>query len=297
MTTTRNKAADKEPPASRPCSTLTPEEIARGRAFYNKLAEKPPTFKSKKTPSGRTCMEVEDTGNMPACMRLAEMVGSVHPAFQKYIVDQIVATFPGFRIATDQGSTGIDEQTMVNAGNVAMTILNVVRPRDELEALLAAQMIGVHNLAMHCQQRALHPSQTSEGLHENIASATKLIRTFQSQMETLERYRNGVHQTVEVKHVHVEGDQTPATTSETTADDAAASGNTSDGRQPQEDHTPAERQSAGQSHERAPVRSQDPPRHPVPGSRNGKRAVSHARRKEHWAPNAGRSRAMPPSQP
>ena len=53
-------------------------------------------------------------------------------------------------------------------------------------------MMGVHNLAMECLMRASSEKQTIEGVDANINRATKLLRTFTTQMEPLNRHRGKV---------------------------------------------------------------------------------------------------------
>ena len=90
----------------------------------------------------------------------------------------------------------------------AMAIINGIGPRDELEGLLAVQMIGVHGLAVECLRLASLRDQTEEGLDANINRATKLLRTFTTQMEALNRHRGKVGQPMVVGNVNVnEGGQ------------------------------------------------------------------------------------------
>lgn len=89
-----------------------------------------------------------------------------------------------------------------------MAILTGIQPRDELEGLPAAQMISVHNMAMRTMDLAMLGGQTFEGKKSNVNYATKMLRTFMTQMETLKRYRTGGQQKMIVEHVHVgEGGQ------------------------------------------------------------------------------------------
>src|SRR5205814_10609612 len=53
-----------------------------------------------------------------------------------------------------------------------------VGPRDELEAMLAAQMIAGHNAAMECFRRAMLPERSAEGRQGNLSQANKLSRAF-----------------------------------------------------------------------------------------------------------------------
>jgi hypothetical protein len=90
----------------------------------------------------------------------------------------------------------------------ALPIISGIGPKDELEGLLAVQMIGVHSLAMDCLKRASQEGQTPELMDININRATKLLRTFPTQMEALNRHRGMVSQQMVVGNVNVnEGGQ------------------------------------------------------------------------------------------
>lgn len=78
-----------------------------------------------------------------------------------------------------------------------------IAPRDALEGLLAVQMIGVHNLAVECLRRALLKEQTPEGIDANVHRAVRLLRTFTSQMEALNRHRGKLSQQMVVSNVNV----------------------------------------------------------------------------------------------
>lgn len=43
-----------------------------------------------------------------------------------------------------------------------------IAPRDELEGMMAAQLIAAHNAAMECYRRAMLSEQTFEGRRENL---------------------------------------------------------------------------------------------------------------------------------
>jgi hypothetical protein len=83
-----------------------------------------------------------------------------------------------------------------------------IGPRNALEGLLVAQMIGVHNLAMACLRRASIKEQTQERIDANVHRAVRLLRTFTSQMEALNRNRGKISQQMVVGNVNVnEGGQ------------------------------------------------------------------------------------------
>jgi hypothetical protein len=78
-----------------------------------------------------------------------------------------------------------------------------ISPKDELEGMMAAQLIACHNAAMECYRRAMIGEQTFEGRRENLAQANKLSRTYATLLETLNRHRGKGQQRVTVEHVHV----------------------------------------------------------------------------------------------
>jgi hypothetical protein len=78
-----------------------------------------------------------------------------------------------------------------------------IGPRDELEGMLAAQLLASHNAAMECYRRAMIGEQTFEGRRENLSQANKLSRTYAVLLDALNRHRGKGQQKVTVEHVHV----------------------------------------------------------------------------------------------
>jgi hypothetical protein len=78
-----------------------------------------------------------------------------------------------------------------------------IGPKDELEGMMAAQLIAAHNAAMECYRRAMTDEQTFEGRRENLTQANKLSRTFATLLEALNRHRGKGQQKMVVEHVHV----------------------------------------------------------------------------------------------
>ena len=97
---------------------------------------------------------------------------------------------------------------LTSAGSIFIfSLVKGVKPRDQVEAMLAAQMAAVHMATMTLARRLVHvenlPQQDSAERAFN-----KLARTFATQMEALKRYRTGGEQKVTVQHVSVsEGGQ------------------------------------------------------------------------------------------
>ena len=77
------------------------------------------------------------------------------------------------------------------------------KPADELESMLAAQLIASHNAAMECYRRAMIGEQSFAGRSENLSQANKLSRSFSTLLEALNRHRGKGQQKVTVEHIHV----------------------------------------------------------------------------------------------
>lgn len=86
--------------------------------------------------------------------------------------------------------------------SVQNTLLGIA-PKDELEGMIAVQMVGVHNLAMRLLERASRKQIALEVEAKAISQAQKLMRTFTEQIEALNRYRGKGQQKVTVEHVTV----------------------------------------------------------------------------------------------
>ena len=93
--------------------------------------------------------------------------------------------------------------------NAAIALVNSIKPRDELEAALAAQMVAVHLLTMKVAARAIQYEYDTR----TAAVVAKLARTYAIQLETLRagRTRKPVtRQSIKVRkelhqHVHYHG--------------------------------------------------------------------------------------------
>ena len=86
--------------------------------------------------------------------------------------------------------------------NFVLSVIRGVQPRDEVEAMLAAQMAAVHMATMTFARRLAHVENIAQQDSAERAF-NKLARTFATQMEALKRYRTGGEQRVTVHHVSV----------------------------------------------------------------------------------------------
>jgi hypothetical protein len=97
-----------------------------------------------------------------------------------------------------------DEETQDQQRNAIVAALIGIGPKDELEGMIAAQLLAAHNAAMECYRRAMLGEQTFEGRRENLGQANKLSRTYAVLLDALNRHRGKAQQTVRVEHVTVQ---------------------------------------------------------------------------------------------
>ena len=86
--------------------------------------------------------------------------------------------------------------------NFVLSVVRAVKPRDELEAMLATQMGAIH-IATMMMARRLNHVQSLPQQDAGERALNKLARTFTTQMDALKRYRTGGQQKVTVEHVTV----------------------------------------------------------------------------------------------
>jgi len=124
--------------------------------------------------------------------KLSKTFGTADKECGQFLVQQIHDAHPNR-----------NQNNAVDVINQVTPLLHAIEPRDELEGMLAVQMVGIHNLTMEMMNRASISDQTAEGVNSNINRITKLSRTFVAQLEALDRHRNKGQQKMTVEHVHV----------------------------------------------------------------------------------------------
>jgi hypothetical protein len=89
----------------------------------------------------------------------------------------------------------------VNLSFMISTVKSI-KPRDSVEAMLVAQMVSVHVMAMRC---AYHLANAEDIARQDSAGRAlgRLARTFPIQMEALNRYRNNGEPAITVQNVSV----------------------------------------------------------------------------------------------
>ena len=123
---------------------------------------------------------------------LEKFFGTNDPNASWILLQQVLLTFPDF-----------DPNKLNDTALCVMSILRGLAPKDALEGLLAAQMVGVHQLLMRFLARAVIQDQTFEGVDANVNRANKLLRTFMAQMEALDRHRGKITHPMVVGNVNI----------------------------------------------------------------------------------------------
>jgi hypothetical protein len=180
----------------------TEEEKARIAKYNERLERKPVKIKIVKSDSGDPNVILQGLKDPLYEVKMLEALGTPDSDLQSHLLAQVCHTFEG--TVTDGA---LDKKKVASAYNYTMAILSGIQPQDELEAMLAVQMIGVHNMAMDYMAKATRTDRV-DFMSSYMNVATKSLRTFAAQMEALKKYRTGGQQKMIVEHVHVnEGGQ------------------------------------------------------------------------------------------
>jgi len=107
--------------------------------------------------------------------------------------------FAGFVVQLAKAGGGELDETLLN---FKLAVVKGIQPRNQMEAMLAAQMAAVHCATMKFS-RNLAAAESLE--HRDSAERTfnKLARTYISQIEALKHFRTGSEQTITVQQVNV----------------------------------------------------------------------------------------------
>jgi len=169
--------------------------LPRENFFKQIEARIAPRLKVKQEEDGCTEIAYDFADNVIGLVLVASQIGTADLDFYNGLVNQLANA-----ASTRQK---VSERTL----NFMLAVIKDIKPRDQVETMLAAQMAAVHLAIMTFARRLANvdniPQQDSAELAFN-----KLLRTFTTQMEALKRYRTSGEQKVTVQHVSVrEGGQ------------------------------------------------------------------------------------------
>jgi hypothetical protein len=120
--------------------------------------------------------------------------GSMNDSFNNILMNQAFNTL---------WTTHSDKDARKQQILAALTAMHAVRPVDEMEGQIAAQMVATHAAAMECYRRAMIGDQSFESRRENLNQAAKLTRLHADLILALDKHRGKGQQRVTVEHVHV----------------------------------------------------------------------------------------------
>jgi hypothetical protein len=169
-----------------------PRELASLRRQHERRqkALPVPRIKVERT-DGKGQISVDHPNGGAGFTLLMEAMGTTDADFTNGILKNIAnIASPGQEI--DEG-----------ACNFVLAVITGLEPRDQVEAMLGAQMAAVHMATMTAARRLDHV-ETLPQLEVNGKALNKLARTFTAQVEALKRYRSKGEQRVYVERVNVE---------------------------------------------------------------------------------------------
>jgi hypothetical protein len=125
-----------------------------------------------------------------------EATGTKRPFLDLHLIKQTVSSL--------WIPEGLSEEGQHARIKSAIAMLQGIKPSDEIEGMLASQMVGTHSAAMECLRRAMLPNQSFEGREQNLKHGAKLLSIYARQIDALNKHRGKGQQKVTVEHVHVE---------------------------------------------------------------------------------------------
>jgi len=182
---------DSSPELPAVIAARTPAEaaiVAAYEAGSQDRTQRAPTMRIHE-PDGALTPDTNDVALWRA--RLAEAVGVRDLEAEVHLIFQVAKVF--WNGAADANV------------NVAIALIRDIAPRNAVEALLAAQMVAVHNAAMELLRRAILPDQPGQFIDSLSNRATQLLRLYVDQVAAFDRMRGGgARPNVSVERVTVE---------------------------------------------------------------------------------------------
>jgi hypothetical protein len=170
-------------------------EMEAFKSHFQKREKQPWPRMKVSGAADRTALSYDHPDSATGQVLLMEALGTADYDFFSGLLQQLSnSSFRGGKV---------DERLL----NFMLSVVKGIKPRDQIEIMLAAQMAAIHEAIMTFTKRLAHvetiPQQDSAERALN-----KLARTFSIQMEALQRYRTGGEQKVMVQQVSVnEGGQ------------------------------------------------------------------------------------------
>lgn len=193
------KIVDERPTVTDPAAPDTGPSLVSPLATEGAVAPSAPASprRRKRAPrvkltaeNGGISLDVDHAHAATGWAMIMNAIGTDDPDFMRAFLSQVA-------------NAGFQGQEPDSSGaNFILSVVKSIEPRDELEAMLAAQMAAVHIATMTFARRLAHV-ETLPQQDGAERAFNRLARTYAVQMETLKRYRTGGEQKVTVQHVTV----------------------------------------------------------------------------------------------
>jgi hypothetical protein len=185
------KKKEPTPKATSPAYKPSPREESAIRKWYARSADGSGPRLKVRDEDGVPKTSLDHPVEVVGELLLMEALGTTDSDFLTGLISQLSAA------CSDGGQ--IDEARL----NFMLSIVKGITPRDQTEAMLAAQMAAIHALMMAFAGQLARVENIPE-LDSTERALNKLARTFVTQVEALKRYRTGGEQKVTVQHVSVQ---------------------------------------------------------------------------------------------
>ncbi len=126
---------------------------------------------------------------------MVEATGTNYPELAQRLTNQVYETL--------WLPAELSDEERLQHIRAAIAALRGIKPRDEVEGMLATQMVATHAAAMECLRRSMIPKQSFDTRDNNLRHAAKLLSIFAKQLETLNRNRGKGQQKMTIEHVNV----------------------------------------------------------------------------------------------
>jgi hypothetical protein len=191
---TGNETAQTLKGDAKPPYKQTPAEAEATEGFRAAQEKRGPRLKVTVTGKNAVNIGVHHPDNTIGAVALMRAIGTTDFDFYDGLIGQLI-------------NASRESEASESRTNFMLSIIKGIEPRDQIEAMIAAQMAAVHMASMTFARRLAHVDNIPQ--QDSASNAfNKLTRTFAAQVEALKRYRSGGEQKMTVQHVHVaEGGQ------------------------------------------------------------------------------------------
>lgn len=182
------------PPGNEPAYTPSPPEAEAVRTYLDRRRARPPAPRVRLSGRPPQAQAVAPNHPDPLVWRalFKAALGTTEDAFAEHLLGQLL-------VSLQRGKEVLPAEATING---ALAALHGIAPRDEVEAMLAAQMVATHAAALDLLGRALRGEYRAT-LQDSGNLAVKMLRTYTAQLEALQRYRGGGQQRIVVERVTV----------------------------------------------------------------------------------------------